>query len=316
MTPRSEVDDVDTTGCIALSWAVRYRDCASVQRLLLCGSNPSHRDLRGLTPLYIAAKTGDIALVNLLLSAKSDVNSRDDDGRTALHAASRRLEGTRHMDLLISHGADVDIQDNLGYRPLHDSVCSNEAASMHFLLDKGANINAANNYGQDSLMLAVAYNSHDALRLLLREEALEYDGKTENGRSVLDFAAQHGDMETIRLLESSPRMKTVDLNGGQALDSAKWRRHNNEAYSLWRGQPPDEDPQLQYFAFKALWNSIAEAQQLAIEEELTDDDEEQTGDDEEQTPKDDEETNSDNNNDDNNDDDDTNSELWVDAPES
>ena len=318
MTPRSEVDNVDATGCIALSWAVRYRDCASVQRLLLCGSNPSHRDLRGLTPLYIAAKTGDIALVNLLLSAKSDVNSRDNDGRTALHAASRRLEGTRHMDLLISHGADVDIQDNLGYRPLHDSVCSNVAASMHFLLDKGANINAANNYGQDSLMLAVAYNSHDALRLLLREEALEYDGKTENGRSVLDFAAQHGDMETIRLLESSPRMKTVDLNGGQALDSAKWRRHNNEAYSLWRGQPPDEDPQLQYFAFKALWNSIAEAQQLAIEEDsdVVSIEEELTGDDEEQTPEDDEETDSDNNDDDDNDDDDRSSELWVDAPES
>ena len=283
MTPRIEVDDVDASGSSALSWAVRYQDCDAVQKLLLCGSNPSHRDSCGQTPLHIAAETGDVALLNLLLSAKPDVNSVDRDGSTALHVAAKKLEGTRLVDSLISHGANVEVQDIWGFRPLHESAYSNEPASMHLLLDKGANINAASNYGTNSLMMGVWYNSHDALRLLLRKEALEYDGKITDGRSMLDIAALYGDMETIRILQSSPRMKVVNLNGSRALVHAKWRRDNGEASSLRRGHPPDEDPQLQYSAFKALWNSIAEAQHLDIEEdsdtesikeEVTDNDEE------------------------------------------
>ena len=93
----------------------KNHDCDSVQKLLLCGSNTSHRDLYGQTSLCIAAETGDIALVNLLLSANPDINSEDNQGNTALHLASRRLEGTGLIDPLISHGANVGIQNNDGY---------------------------------------------------------------------------------------------------------------------------------------------------------------------------------------------------------
>ena len=201
---------------------------------------------------------------------------------------------------------------------------------MHLLLEKGANINAASKTGSTSLMLGVRHNSHDALRLLLREEAFEYDGENIKGRSVLDYAALHGDIDTIHILQTSPRMKTVDLNGSRALNYAKWRIDDNEAHSLWSGQALDKDSQLQYSAFKAFWNSIAEAQQLdieedsdaePIEEEGTDNDEEQSAeeeqtDDEEQSTEDDEQIDNDNDDNDDDDDDGKNSELWVDAPES
>ena len=78
---------------------------------------------------------------------------------------------------------------------------------MHLLLEKGAKKNAACKSGLNTLMLGVCYNAHEALRLLLREEALEYDGKNTNGRSVLDYAALNGDMETIHILQYSPQMK-------------------------------------------------------------------------------------------------------------
>ena len=322
MIPRTEVDNVDATGSTALIWATRYQDSDSVQKLLLCGSNPSHRDLYGLTPLHIAAGTGDVSLLNLLLSAKPDVNSEDKVGYTALHVASKKLEGTRLAESLISHGANVEHQEDMGHRPLHASVWSNVPASVHLLLDKGANIHAANNRGINSLMFAVAYNSHDVLRLLLREESLEYDVKNIYGQSVLDYAALCGDVETIRILHSASQMKTIDLDSSWPLSHAKWRRDKNEASSLHRGQPPDEDPQLQYSAFKALWDSIAEAQQLDIEKDsgVESIEDEQICDDEGQTngmehiAEDDEQT--DNDNEDDDDDDDADSELWADAPES
>lgn len=323
LTPRTEVDNVDAIGSTALFWAVRYQDRDSVQMLLLCGSNPGHRDLCGQTPLHKAAESGDVAMLNLLLSAKPDVNSVDKDGKTALNVASGKLEGTRLVDSLISHGANVENQDNNGNRPLHASVWSNVPANIHLLLDNGANINAASNFGRNPLMIGFAYNSHDALRLLLRKEALNYDWKDKDDRSLLDYAALHGDMETLNLLQSSPRMKTFDLNGSRALVHAKWRRDDSEAHSLWRGRPRDKDPQLWYSAFKALWNSIAEVQQLDIEEDsepgsievgVTYDNEEQSAEVEHTY---DEGQNQDSQQTDNDDDDDdANSELWADAPES
>ena len=312
MTPRSDVDDVDATGSTALSWAVRYHDHDSVQELLLCGSNPCHKDSYGQNPLHIATRTGDVALVNLLLAARPDVNSKDRNGRIALHLASQQREGVRLIDLLVAHGASLESQDDHGWRPLHYSVYSNRPANMHLLLEKGANINAISKYGATSLMLGVLYKSHEAVRVLLREETLEFRGKDNDGWSVLNYAALFGDMETICILQSSPKMKTVDLDGSPALFLARWRRDENETGSLWRGRVTDEDPQRQYSTFKALWNSIAEAQQRDVEEdseagfiedEQTDNDEELSAEDEGQT-------------DDDDDDDEENSELWADAPES
>ena len=327
MTPRSEVDDVDATGSTALSWAVRYYDYDCAQKLLICGSNPSHRDFRGRTPLHIAAESDDVALLNLLLSAKPDVNSMDNKGHTALHLASRSLEGTRLMDSLISHGAGVQCEDNGGQRPLHYSVGHDLPANVQLLLEKGADINATAFNGLNALMIGVSYNSHQALKLLLREKALEYNRKDFDGFSVLEFAAIFGDLETIRMLQSSPRIQTVDLDGSRALRYAKWRRDDKEGYPLVAFRNPDKDPQLRNSAFKALWNSIAEAQQLDIEDdsetgfiegEETDDDE----DDEEQSTEKDEQNDHDDDeydneeDDDDDDDDDKSSELWADAPES
>lgn len=160
-------------------------------------------------------------MINLLLSIKLDINFRDNNKRTTLYVALRRLEDIRYMNLLISHNADFNIQNNLGYRSLYNSVYFNVATSIHFLLNKDANINAANNYRQDSLMLAVVYNSYNVLRLLLREETLKYDKKIENGRFVLNFATQYSDIKIIRLLESSSRIKIVDLNSDYVLNSTK-----------------------------------------------------------------------------------------------
>lgn len=145
------------------------------------------------------------------------------------------------------------------------------------------------------LMFGVEYNAHETLKVLLREEALEYNSKDHYGYSVLDLVAFFGDPETLHSLQSSPRIKTVNINDSSALDRARWRRDDNESWSLWTFIPPDKDPLLQYSAFEALWNSLAMAQQRdfevgsekwegSVEEELTDDDENsELGDDDEES---------------------------------
>ena len=262
MTPRSAINNVDATGCTTLSWAVQCcdRDCA--EQLLLRGSDPGIVDLSGRNPLHYAVSSGDIAITQLLVAANADVNSREMNGVSVLHMAANLEEGTPIIDLLLSHGASLDSGDNEGFRALHRAVHNKNLGNLQLLLDRGANINAANKFGTTILMSGILANAHEALRLLLRHETLDYNAKNSNGRNVLDVAVIHGDLETLHILRSSGKMKNINLQDSQALHLAVRRRDHSEAYSVCTcSRPLDKDPLLWYSAFEALWNSILEAQQ-------------------------------------------------------
>ena len=267
-TPRSAVDGADATGSTALSWAVQSCDRECVEQLLLCGSDPSIVDLAGRSPLHHAVLLRDTAIAQFLIAAKADVKSKDFDGVTALHLAACMHRDTRITKLLLSHGADIESHDTNGCRALHHAVYRRNPAILQLLLERGANINAVNTLGMTALMLGVMGNAHEALKVLLHDEALECSAKKPDGRSVLDFAAWHGDLETLSILRSSSRqMKKFNLDDSKALDIAVWRRDNSEVHALRWAMLPDKDPRLWYSAFEALWNSILEAQQRDLEED-------------------------------------------------
>ena len=292
LTPRSAINDVDVYGRTALAWAVLRSDWNSANQLLLCGSDPGRVDTYGRTALHQAARRGDVAVVQLLLAAKADVASRDSNGNTALRLASGKQRSITIMETLLSAGANIESQNEEEFGPLHDAVRCNRPANVQFLLERGANINAASKQGFTVLMFGVHFNAHETLKILLRDEALEYDVKNCDGYSVLDFAALLGDVETLHLLQSAPEMTKINLDNSHALSHAQWRRDYNEAWSSRMIQPRDKDPVEWYSAFKALWDTIFDAQQREleedseagfIEEELTNDEEELTVHDEELT---------------------------------
>ena len=71
------------------------------------------------------------------------------------------------------------------------------------LLEHGANINAASAAGQTPLTTAVAYNSHNVLRLLLNRR-LEYSECPRlTGPHLLHIAALYADVETITTLTNA-----------------------------------------------------------------------------------------------------------------
>ncbi len=100
--------------------AVYAGDLSAAERLLsadkaLAGAASPN----GLTLVEVAAELGDAPMLNLLLdkgaSARS-VNERD--GRTPLHAAAVG-NCTSTAELLIRHGAELEVPDAVGFTPLH-----------------------------------------------------------------------------------------------------------------------------------------------------------------------------------------------------
>lgn len=110
--------------------------------------------------------------------------------RSLLHEAiaSGKLRAARG---LISLGIDVDHQDSNGETPLHFAATFAAFDIAALLLDRGANPNIADRYGNEPLWTA-AMNATDDFRLvrLLMERGARPEHKNKAGRSPLDFARQ------------------------------------------------------------------------------------------------------------------------------
>ena len=106
----------------------------------------------GFTPLLFAARTGDLASARLLVAAGADVNETTPDGASALAIAALSGNGPVGAFLLDS-GADPNAAGG-GYAPLHAAILHRDPALAAALLSAGADpdarVSASTRYTRDS----------------------------------------------------------------------------------------------------------------------------------------------------------------------
>ena len=195
---------------------------AEMTRLLLeHGADPSATDSSlGMTPLHHASdgsseKPDDFTeIMTILIEYDADVNAVDDaSGATPLHQAVYFKEPDA-VELLLEHGAEVNIADAYGDTPLLRSASNSHMMAM--LLEAGADVNVAGTNGYSPLHQAIVYHSGDvsnALTLLLRHGA-DIEAKDNGGQTPLHKAARWYDPEAAaKLLEHGADTQAVDEDG-------------------------------------------------------------------------------------------------------
>lgn len=166
---------------------------------LLVRSPPVTRQLRGCTPLGLAAFKGDIARIMTLLGKGMDINQLDRNGRTALHLAALN-ESVDVVRALLDAGADVDIPDQrFGFRPLHFSARKGNAGVSELLVRYGADLDAQSLRGETALHLAVI-NGHPAVVTILLKYLARVDICDSNDKTPLQYAESHGHTEIVGLI--------------------------------------------------------------------------------------------------------------------
>ncbi|KAJ3587501.1 hypothetical protein NHX12_011098 [Muraenolepis orangiensis] len=138
----------------------------------------------GETLLQRAARLGyqDVVLYCLEKDIR-EVNRRDNGGYTALHEASSR-GWTRIVQILLTHGADVNCSSQDGTRPLHDAVASDQLPIVWLLLNHGADPTLATYSGHTAVKLA---HSPD-MKTFLTEYSSDLEGRGEHDPNLLwDF---------------------------------------------------------------------------------------------------------------------------------
>lgn len=198
----TKIDNVDSLGRTALSWAAQRGDVVSVQILLSNGANPNVVSKKNHSPLHYAAESKTPDCILPLLQYHSDVHHLDREGQSALHYAAEQKDDLSYYRPLVEAGIDVDGMTIWNITPMMCVVQNNRVDAARYLLDNGAEVNLKGQDGKTPIYLAVEYNSHETLRLLHSRGA---DFSLENeanygGPTIVHFAAQYGDTETVKIL--------------------------------------------------------------------------------------------------------------------
>jgi uncharacterized protein len=184
---------MEWAGYTPLAWVVRDWDYGLdlkgkgtvlkiVKSLLAHGANPNFRldqkkpsltiteiSLQGATPLLLAAEVNNLDVIKALVEAGADPLIPTAQGTTALMMASgigtdvqrarppeERALAVETAKYLVEHGADVNAAGQFGWTALHAAAYQGLNDVIEFLVSKGADINAKDAFGQTPLSISLA----------------------------------------------------------------------------------------------------------------------------------------------------------------
>ena len=159
----AQADDYPTAGFAPLYIAC-FRGHIKIATLLLeHRADVNQKGARGQTPLFIAALRGHVEIATLLLDRGADVNPVTDSGATPLYIASQM--GHTHIDMsdvaLPLSMPSLDRFARMRGIDLNAVIGTERIDMLRLLLDRGANVNQANNCGVTPLDTACSGPAYD-----------------------------------------------------------------------------------------------------------------------------------------------------------
>ncbi len=248
------VDDVGEYGQTALHLAAKESNVKFFQKLLERGANPNILDKWGLSPLHLAVEKNHNEIIDLIFAhSKVMIDDVNEDGHTALHLAAS-VSNIVAVQKLLEKGANPNILDKEGMSPLHvaalygreaeifdllvahgkvsvDHVDGNGQTALHLaarnvnigavqkLLERGANPNITNKWGQSPLHVAARQrNGKTIIDLLLEAQKVKGMGdvndQNEKGMTALHYAAAYSnEITAVHLINKGADVNCRDNNG-------------------------------------------------------------------------------------------------------
>jgi ankyrin repeat protein len=164
-----------------------------------CGAPTRSGQSLPRAPIHDAAQSNNTATLDELLNANPElINLPGPCGRTPLHfaASSGSLEATK---MLLQKGANINARDQYGCTPLLLTVYGFQTEIVKLLAASGANVNLGDNGGRTPLHQAACASPTEIVVILLKNGA-NPNAQDRNGVTPLHEAARTADEEVLELL--------------------------------------------------------------------------------------------------------------------
>jgi uncharacterized protein len=130
--------------------------------------------LQGATPLFLAAEVNNLDVIKTLVSAGADPLIASDRGTTPLMMAAgagtdvqrerepeERATAVETTKFLVEHGADVNAAGQYGWTALHAAAYQGLNDVIEYLVSKGAKIDQKDEFGQTALSISLSVLTRD-----------------------------------------------------------------------------------------------------------------------------------------------------------
>ena len=164
------------------------------------------------------------------------VDDIDEDGITALQRAC--FTGPlKLVQLLVTYGADLNIQDKEGWSVIHAATIARNLSIMRYLINKGAAVALQNDQGELALDLAGDLQSVAILAKAMRQRGMakdveEYFNRRPEVREVILEKLRENDV--ISLAEERQRATSEILSSNISLSETRHRRSSEDALNYPR----------------------------------------------------------------------------------
>ena len=262
-----EVDLVDNNGETALHPASRQGMLAVIEKLITKGTDVNKQNRNGYTALmhacdnehthvalallnvdgievdlvnvvgetalHRASSKGMLSVVEKLIEKRADVNKQDKRGNTALIGACEHKNTDVALALLERTGIEVDLANNNGETALHQASEKGMLAVVKRLIEKDADVNKQNDYGNTALMKACIVNHAYVALALLEHPDIRVDLVTNSGYTALHQASEKGMLAVVeKLIEKRADVNKQTEYGDTALIIACEYKHADVAFAL------------------------------------------------------------------------------------
>ena len=179
------------------------------------------------TPLIVALTNGHNDAFTFLIDKGADVNLQDHVGYTALHHAVER----RNFDAvscLVHNGADVNLFTSINkHTPLMSACQFHNMDAINVLLNKGADVNLQDRDGKSALHFACS----DICYWLIQNLADVNMCDNHNCTPLMQASSKSDVKKVAMLVENQAKVDLQDMNGNTALHHAMHNSYHSHEYT-------------------------------------------------------------------------------------
>ena len=226
----ADINGRDAQGRTPVMAATLGNRVETVRALIQAGADINIRDNRLDNPFLYAGAEGLLEILRLTIDAKADTKLTNRFGGTALIPAAERGHVEIVNELLTRTDVNVNHVNNLGWTALLEAIVLSNGGERHqrivqLLVDHGANINIADKDGVTPLKHAQARGFKEIERILLEGGSRRYgDAAAKERDAKLIAAARRGDVAAVKeLLAQGASVHARDDKGETALIAAAYR---------------------------------------------------------------------------------------------